>query len=337
MTPACTTASSRKPSPVPSSGQRALLLAAALLLQAGPVTAQTVSFRISPPAAKPRLAEPFQLRLELTGPADYAVRPDTRTFSNEVFELLKIERTSSKTAGQLRTETFNLRVSAFSIGVSTFPETAWLLEKGAELKEVRSPSFQLEIMPLFDEKTEPEGIRDIRPPFRFTPWLWLLAGLLAAVLAGWLLYRRFSGQGISAGTDALPDTRSAYEKASGALDGLSVSGLWEEGRIKEFYSRLTDIFRSYLDAQFGIKAELMTTNRITRELRRTGADIKTVIRTRELLEKSDLAKFAKFKPGDRDRDADISALRDLLLFYAQKAENEPAPAAHAPSARGTRL
>jgi hypothetical protein len=336
MTPVSTAARAFEPPPATASGPRALLLAAALLFQAGPVPAQTVSFKISPPAVKPRLSEPFQLRLELTGPADYAVKPDTSTFSNDVFELLKIERTSSKTAGPLRTEAFNLRVSAFSIGVSTFPETAWLMDNGAERKEVRSPSFQLEIMPLFDEKTEPEGIRDIRPPFRFIPWLWLLIGMLAAAMAGWLLYRRFAGRGISAGAVAVPDTRSAYEKASGALAELDASGLWEEGRIKEFYSRLTDIFSSYLDAQFGIKAELMTTNRITRELRRTGAGIKTVILTRELLERSDLAKFAKLKPGDRDRDADVSALRDLLLSYSQKTESEPAPAAPGVAAGGTR-
>ncbi len=337
MTPAAAFARAFKPPLAQAvSRPRALLLAAALLLlQTGPAPAQTVSFRISPPAAKPRLSEPFQLRLELTCPADYAVRPDTMTFSNEIFELLKIERTSSKTAGPLRTEAFNLSVSAFSIGVSTFPETVWFLEKGADLKEVRSPSLQLEIAPLFDEKTEPEGIRDIRRPYRFIPWLWLLAGLLAAALTGWLLYRRFSGRKASAGAAAAPDTRSAYEKASGDLAALAESGLWEEGRIKEFYSRLTDIFRSYLDAQFGIKAELMTTNRITRELRGTGADIKIVIRTRELLERSDLAKFAKLRPEDRDRDSDISALRDLLLFFSRKADAGDAPAAAGPTAGGT--
>jgi hypothetical protein len=317
---------------------RLVALAAALLLQAWPAAPQTVSFKLSPPAAKPRLGEPFKLRVELTGPAGYSVRPDTSAFSGDVFEILGAKKISSKTSGPLRTDVFDLSVSGFDIGVSTFPETTWLLEKGAELKEARSPSFQLEIMPVFDEKTEPEGIRDIRPPFKFIPWLWLLAGLLAAAFAARYLYLRYAPRAVSAGADLAPDTRSPYKKASDSLDELAASGLWEEGKVKEFYSRLTDIFRGYLDGQFGIKAELMTTNRITKELRATGADIKTVIQARELLEKADLAKFAKLKPEAKEHDADISSLKGLLLFYARKAESskQAADADAAPAAGGTR-
>lgn len=287
--------------------------------------AQTVSFKLTPPASKPKLAEPFTLRLELTLPADYSVTPDTSSFTNSVFELLKIKKISSKTSGELKTDAFDLNLAAFDIGVSTFPETAWLLAKGPELKEAKSPSFELEILPLFDTKKEPEGIRDIRPPFRFIPWLWLAAGLLAAAAAAWALYRRYRARTAAAlAAEAAPDLRSPYQKAADAITELSVSGIWEKGGIKEFYSRLSDIFRNYLDAQFGIKAELMTTNDITRELRRTGADIKTVIRTRELLENADLVKFAKFKPEEKERDASVSALKDLLAFFTRLDENRRA-------------
>ena len=152
----------------------------------------------------------------------------------------------------------------------------------------------------------------------------ILAGLLAAALAAWFIYRRNKARSGTQGGGAAPDTRSPYQKASDALTELSASGIWEKGGIKEFYSRLSDIFRNYLDAQFGLKAELMTTNHITRELRRTGADIKTVIKTRELLENTDLVKFAKFKPGDKERDAAVSGLKELLVFFTQQEENRRA-------------
>jgi len=307
-----------------------LTLAAALLLPAGRAAAQTVSFKLTPPAEKPKLAAAFPLRLELTCPAEYTVKPDTSAFSNDVFELLKIKKVSSKTTGALKTETFDLEVSAFGIGVSTFPETVWLLSTGAELKEARSPVVPIEIMPFFDSKKEPEGIRDIHPPFKFIPWAWILAALTAALLAARYIYRRYMARAGAAGTGAAgaaPDLRSPYEKAAAALAELCASGMWEEGKIKEFYSRLSDIFRNYMDAQFGIKAELMTTNDITRELRGTGADIKTVIKTRELLENADLVKFAKFKPGEKERDAAVSSLKDLLVFFTQQEENRRALAA----------
>ena len=306
-----------------------ILTAAALPLPAAAGT-QTVSFRLTPPAAKPKLAEPFTIRLELTGPADYSVRPDTSAFSDEVFELLKIEKISSKTNGALKTDTFDLDITAFGIGVSTFPETGWLLAKGTELEEAKSAPFALEILPLFDTAKERAGIRDIRPPFKFIPWLWLLAALLAAAAAAWLVYRWNKSRSAAApASKAAPDLRSPYQKASDAIAELTASGIWQEGRIKEFYSRLSDIFRGYLDGQLGIKAELMTTNDITRELRRTGADIKTVIRSRELLENADLVKFAKFKPDEKERDEAVYAAKDLLIFFTQQEENRRTLAAQA--------
>lgn len=303
------------------------------LLSPAGALAQTVSFKVLPPAAKPKLAEPFKLRMELSFPDGYEAALDTASFRNDVFELLKIEKASSGSSGGLKTETFDLKVSAFETGVSTFPATTWLLRKGTETREASSPAFQLDIQPLFDEKSAPGDIRDIRPPFRFIPWLWLTAGLLAAAAAGWFLYRRFAarrkGPGLSG---AAADTRSPYKKACDSVDELISSSLWQEGRFKEFYSRLTDIFRSYLDAQFGIEAERLTTGGITKELRGTGADIKTLVRTRELLEKADLAKFARFKPGKDDEAADVSSLRELLKFYSEKAEEKEKAAAAAAAA-----
>jgi len=303
--------------------------AAAALPPPAAAGTHTISFKLTPPQSKPKLAEPFTLRLELTGPADYSVRPDTSAFSDEVFELLKIKKLSSKTSGALKTETFDLDVTAFDIGVSTFPETAWLLAKGTELEEAKSAPFALEILPLFDSAKDRTGIKDIRPPFKFIPWLWLLAGLLAVIAAAWLIYRwkKARSAAASASSGAAPDLRSPYQKASDAIAELTASDIWREGRIKEFYSRLSDIFRSYLDGQLGIKAELMTTNDITRELRRTGADIKTVIRSRELLENADLVKFARFKPDEKERDDAISSAKDLLIFFTQQEENKRAMAA----------
>ncbi len=299
-------------------------LLAALLLPAL-AGAQTVSFKLTPPAARPKLAEPFTLRFELTLPADYSVKPDTSAFSNDVFELLKIKKISSKPAGTLKTETFDLDISAFNIGVSTFPEISWLLTKGTELTEAKSVPFALEILPVFEAKQVQGDIRDIHPIFKFIPWLWLLTGLLAAALAAWFIHQRNKARsGMAASDPEASDLRSPYQKAADALAELSASDIWEHGLIKEFYSRLSDIFRNYLDAQFGIKAELMTTNDITRELRRTGADIKTVITTRELLENTDLVKFAKFKPGEKERDAAVLSLKDLLVFFTQQEENRRA-------------
>ncbi|MBI4802968.1 MAG: hypothetical protein HY796_10640 [Elusimicrobia bacterium] len=299
----------------------------ALLLLAAPRPAggEEVSFKIARSAAKPKLAEQFTLRLELSCPADYDVKPDTSSFQDEVFELTLIKRLAPTASGAVKTEVFELEASAFNTGISTFPETTWLLTKGADIKKASSPAFAIEILPLYDGKKEKEGIKDIYPPFSFIPWIRLILGALAAAAAAYFLYKKFKRTAGGPLAPAVADNRTPYQFASDALAELLASGLWDEGKVKEFYSRLSDIFRNYLDAEFAVKAELMTTNGITRDLKKTGADIKTVIKTRELLENSDLVKFAKFRPGQKDRDAAVASLKELLAAFTRQKENAAAP------------
>lgn len=307
---------------------------AALFLTLAPAAAdcEEIAFKIGLSQARPRLAEPFTLKFELSCPAQYEVRPDAPSFRNDVFEVTRIKKLKAgPAAGAARTEVFELEVSAFSIGTSTFPATDWLLVSGADTKKASSPAFPINIQPLFDSNAEKEkGIRPIYPPYRFPPWLWITLGLLAAATAAYFLHKRLkkrSAAGLAAAA-AAADSRTPYQKASDALDRLLKSGLWDEGKIKEFYSGLSDLFRTYLYAEFGIAAELMTTGGITRDLKKTGADIKTVIKTREFLENADLVKFARFRPGERDRDAAVKSLQELLTaFAAQKHAAEAAAAA----------
>ena len=57
----------------------------------------------------------------------------------------------------------------------------------------------------------------------------------------------------------------------------------------------------------------------------------------ERLEQMDfVANPAELKPEDRDRDTDVSALMDLLLFYSRKPEDKPEPAAAATATEGTK-
>lgn len=308
----------------------AVFLLAALAL--APVYAgagEAVSFKITPPAGKPRLAEVFKLRVEVSFPEKYTIRPDTASLEGQDFSLLSFAGSGGRADGGLKTETFELRAQAFSLGVSTFPELSWTLYgPGAGGASAKSPSFTLEILPAFQSKPG-EDIRDIYQPFRYVPWLWLLAGALAAA-AGLALYlRRWRG---SAGQTAAAwsDPRTPYQRAKDRLGGLERSGLAAAGRLKEYYIGLTAVLRFYLAEEFSINAELMTTSDLARELKRTGADIKTTLRSREFLQKADLVKFARLKPEDAG--ADETALEEIMSELNRAAEAARAAAVAAQSA-----
>ena len=294
-----------------------LLLAALVLAPLYAGAGETVSFKIPPPAAKPRLAEVFKLKVETTFPEKYSVRPDTASLEGQDFGLLSFKSSGGAAAGGVKTETFELRVQAFTLGVSTFPELSWTLYgAGGPGAAAKSPSFVLEILPAFESKQD-EDIRDIYPPFRYLPWLWLLAAALAAG-AALLLYRRFRPRSGLTAARLWTDPRTPYQRAKDRLGGVGKSGLAAAGRLKEYYIGLASVLRFYLAEEFSINAELMTTSDLARELKKTGADLKTTLKAREFLQKADLVKFARLQPEDAA--ADAAALETLLADFNAAAE-----------------
>lgn len=304
----------------------------ALLLFALPAAAgDDVSFKLTPPAGKVKLAEPFKVRLEASYPGHYSIKPDTASAGGQDFEVLSFTRLASKTAGGGKTDTFEIEAKPFALGQSTFPAVTWeLYAPGAASVEAKSPPFLVEILPAF-EKTE-DGIRDIYPPYSYTRWLLWLALLLAAGALVHQLYKRFAIKPGGRTFYGAPwaDTRTPYQRARERLEKLSASPLSSSGKMRELYTGFTYVLRLYLSEEFAIDAELMTTADLTKELKRTGAELKTTLRAREFLHKADLVKFAKMKPDDVQ--ADSANLLELLGELARTAENAKAAAAAAEAA-----
>src|ERR1035438_8212912 len=106
-----------------------------------------------------------------------------------------------------------------------------------------------------------EDIRDIKglvPLPHNWWWLWLLLGLAAILaLAYWLWKRR---QPTDA-TNALPPP-TPYELAIRALQQLRE----ENPPVEEFYTRLSDIVRRYLEGRFYLRAPERTTEEFLYEV-----------------------------------------------------------------------
>lgn len=80
------------------------------------------------------------------------------------------------------------------------------------------------------------------------------------------------------------------------LDKLKAQKLWQQDKLKEYYSRLTGVVRKYLENQFSVQAMEETTNEILRDVRLRGLDTKLNMNDLEgLLNLADLIKFAKGK------------------------------------------
>ncbi len=297
-----------------------------LLLLAAPCAAQeTASFRLLPPGGKVRLADAFDLKVEASYPARYEMSLDTSSLDGEDFALLKQAAGKAREEGGIKKQEFELRLQAFTLGVSTFPSLAWNLRAaGAPPLAAKSPTFLLEVLPAFENA--PEELRDIYPPVAYPPWAWILAGLLAAAAAAYALYRKYgAGAAVPWGAAPWTDTRGPHRRALDRLGAVRRSPLAGTGKIKEYYIGLTSVLRLYLREEFGIEADLMTTSDLSRALKRTGADLKTTLAAREFLQKADLVKFAKHLPSAAADDAVL--LEGLLNDLNAAAERAKAIAA----------
>ena len=80
----------------------------------------------------------------------------------------------------------------------------------------------------------------------------------------------------------------------------------ENPPVEEFYTRLSDIVRRYLEGQLGLRAPERTTEEFLYEVSRDhalSAEHKELLGA--FLQESDLVKFARFRPGADDMTAGV--------------------------------
>jgi hypothetical protein len=146
-------------------------------------------------------------------------------------------------------------------------------------------------------------------------WLWLL--LLAAAVAVvviWLWKRRKP-----AATGETPVPPSAFEVALAALQRLRQ----DNPPVEEFYTRLSDIVRRYIEGQFGLRAPERTTEEFLEEATLPPASM-TLLGA--FLQESDLVKFARFRPGEEDKGRAFDAAEKFVRETQPRAQEVVVPA-----------
>ena len=162
-------------------------------------------------------------------------------------------------------------------------------------------------------------VHDIKAQMRYPvtfkevlPWLacgLLVLGLLA--LAVWLIirYRRDH--------DAQDQKREpAHIVALRKLDRYRGSKMWAPEKQKAFYSGITDTLREYIDARYNIGAMEMTTAEIVKDLKKTDVAEELQTGLKDLFERADYVKFAKYIASDEDNAAALPlAVRFVTTTY----------------------
>lgn len=170
-------------------------------------------------------------------------------------------------------------------------------------------------------KCEMKGdVAPLKEPYTFweiARWV-VLALLVAAVVVAvvWVVKRRSEHKPVIPLPKAKPVP--ADKRALAELESLRRKELWQKGRIKKYYTDLTDVVRRFLHNMYGISATEMTTRQTLRAFRNIGDwSEESNELLRQLLQKADMVKFAKQEPEAHEHDLTMQCAIDFVRKVAE--------------------
>ena len=161
----------------------------------------------------------------------------------------------------------------------------------------------------------------VNAPIDWWYWIkrfWLVAaiGSLVIALALWLWLRKRKQAKVAAQP---VDLRTPAQRAKDELNALLAERLWQNDQVKAYYSRTTDITRTYLEETFGIAAMEMITDELLEGIRpKVSTAVYDLIK--QALQTADLVKFAKVKPGPETHEALWRNCMDIITLTEPKVE-----------------
>ncbi len=230
-----------------------------------------------------------------------------------------------------------LTITSFDSGYYAVPPFRFRIDVDGLSHELETMAHLLEVHTISVDTTA--AFRDIMPvasvPVTFAevfPRVLAGLGFIAAIVFLFIYFKRRkhrkeNGLPVIRRTPDIPPHRAALD----ALDTLHEQKLWQQGKVKAYYSAVTDILRVYLEHQFALRAVEMTTTDILDQLERNPLLKQYYKDTEYLFFSSDLVKFAKAMPQPEDndkiwQDAQKYVLNTYATFTdvaeAQKEQNE---------------
>jgi len=260
-----------------------------------------------------RIGDPLDLLLQISAPpGGYVLLPDWKEVLGDFELLAQPDTVSSLYVEEPQQMEISLRTTCYSTGDQILPA---ILVRWVSADGVISDSAETEpvivhvqgvvpdsILALADTTLQPHHLLQSNRRWKLhlsfaevAPWI---LGALVVVGVFFLLlrlFRRKRKEIEDIGT--WPSSRSPHEIAFEELDALWDKRFYQNGRIKEYYSELSEIIRRYIQARFKLPALESTSFQLLREIEPHLAE-ENYGALEKILSDADLAKFAKHQPAE---------------------------------------
>lgn len=275
-----------------------------------------------------QVGKPFTLDLSLKVPYgwfvewnDFAI--DTLSEQIDIIKRSEVERTADADSNVIVKQ--QLTLMTFDTGQIQLPAVGLTYAKSFD-DPMRMQAFTEPIdlyvttivvdtlqpyKPIVEPIAAPVQMKEVYP--------WILGVLLLALLAFgiwyWSKHRKVKVD--ENGNIVRGPVIPPYDKAVDDLKRLREEKPWQSGKVKEYFSSLTDIVREYIEGQFGVNAVEMTTDDILEEVKPLHFSKETYDKLKQTMEVADLVKFAKYSASALESD---TALTDMTEFVNESYE-----------------
>lgn len=257
-----------------------------------------------------RIGEQFQYKI-LVDETENVIIPKLELNGLEVVDSTKIDTVKNKLIKKYI-------LTGFDSGAYYIPQQQIFIKNQAHLtdslliniKTVAVDTTKIKKFPIKGIKSEPYKLND----FSHLWWVALLVLVLVASLVYLIFFKKRKKEVLKPQKPKLPPYKQAIE----SLKKLDEKLLWQNNKIKKYYSELTNIVRNYIEEELKVPALENTSSEVInllKDFHYTDAiktDKETIEKLNNLLKEADLVKFAKSKPLANEIEKDRRIAEDII-------------------------
>ena len=301
----------------------AVLLALAVSLLVG-MSAQAqvkVESRIS--SMEMLVGEQVAVTVTATAPADAVVTFPTETLLPDGIEFMgAIDNPDEKAEGGLVSRSKQYVFTSFADTLYYIPP----FTVNVDGKDYTTNKLALKVLTVdvdttdYDKYYGPKDVQD--PPFLWSEWkpvFWLSVVMLLLLALVYYLYLRMRDNKPVIARIRVVKRLMPHQKAMAAIETIKQEHMQNAEDPKEYYTRLTDALRHYIEERYGFSAMEMTSSEIIERLLKTD-DQQSLDELRQLFQTADLVKFAKYSTLLGENDAN---LMNAIEFINQTKQEVP--------------
>ena len=275
-----------------------------------------------------KIGEQIQYKVSVETPADTPVSfPEGQTFAP--LEMVKTRAADTLRDGGKYRLVKEYYLTQFDEGKYTIPSQKIRINNkdyftDSLLVEVHTVAIDTLKQPLYDIKP----IQEVKKPFTSYGWiLTIIAAVLLLLIVAFIyfVFIRKKKFPFLQTQKKLPP----FDRAIQDLKELQNSKYLIQSQHKEYYTRLTDIVKAYLEEEVHILAkesttdELLTKINLLQEKGKLNLNQETITNLKRVLQTADLVKFAKNKPSDDNAEYDRETIENVVIKTQEAIPLEP--------------